>query len=146
MGDRFKAIAFDQLSKSLNRQQLVGDVRRPQHGWLKAVRKGLGLTLREVAARLGVSAPAIRALETSEAEERITLASLKRVAGVLGCDVVYVLVPRTGSFDELADHEARRQVTPHIEATEHSMVLEAQGSHDVPQKIAREARRKRGLT
>ena len=68
------------------------------------------------------------------------------MAGALGCEVVYLLVPRAGSFERLADGEARRQVAPDIEATEHSMALEAQGSHDVADKVARVARRKtRGL-
>lgn len=146
MIDRFKALAFHNIAKQLDYRRPVGEIIRPPHGWLRAVREGLGLTLREVAARIGVSAPAIRSFERSEAEDRITLASLKRVAGALGCDLVYVLLPRKASFEELADHEARQRVAPHIEATEHSMALEAQASHDVVEKVARETRRKRGLS
>lgn len=146
MDDNFKALRFDQISRSVDACRPIGEVVRPGFGWLRAIREGLDLTLREVASRLGVTAPAVRSLEKSEAEDRITLASLRRVASALGCEVVYLLVPREGSFERLADGEARRQVAPDIEATEHSMALEAQGSHDVADKVARAARRKtRGL-
>lgn len=142
MDKRYKALRFEQLDRSAAPELPIGEVVRPGAGWLRAVREALGLPLREVASRIAVTVPAVRSLEKAEADDRITLASLRRVAAALGCDVVYVLIPHEGSFAALAEREARLQVAPHIEAAEHSMQLEAQGSHDTDEKIAREARRK----
>jgi transcriptional regulator with XRE-family HTH domain len=80
----------------------VGEVVRPAAGWLRTVREALGLTLADLAKRLGNSPPAVRSFEQAEAEDRITLASLRRAAAAMGCDVIYVLVPRTGNLAELA--------------------------------------------
>jgi hypothetical protein len=44
----------------------------------------------------------VRSFEQAEAEDRITLASLRRAATAMGCEVIYVLVPRDGNLAELA--------------------------------------------
>lgn len=115
------------------------DAVRPVHGWLRAVRQGLGLSQAEVARRLEVHRSAVDQFESAEKRRAITLASLERSARALGCELVYFLVPRDGeSFADLADaHDPRRQ---HLPATEHSMALEDQA---VPRKARR---RPRGVT
>jgi len=83
--------AFQETSRA----QPVGNVVRPNGGWLRAVRDNLGITLTELALRLKVTPPAIRSFEQAESEDRITLASLRRAAAAMECDLIYALVPRT---------------------------------------------------
>ena len=85
----------------------IGKIVRPPRGWLHTLRGALGLTLAEVAQRLKVTAPGVRSFEQAEAEDRITLASLRRVAAAMDCDLVYALVPRTDSTIPLAKEGAR---------------------------------------
>lgn len=72
----------------------IGEVGRPASGWIRAVRDALGLTLSDVARRLKVTPPAVRSFEQAEAEDRITLGSLRRTADAMNCDLIYALVPR----------------------------------------------------
>ena len=65
------------------------------------MRDGLGLTLVELAARLKVTPPAVRSFEQAEAEDRITLASLRRTAAAMECDLIYVLVPKTAALGKV---------------------------------------------
>jgi len=67
---------------------------RPQAGWIRAVRDALGMSTRDMGARLGVTSMAISKLEASERAGAIGLDTLTRAADALGCDVVYALVPR----------------------------------------------------
>ncbi|MCB2413952.1 mobile mystery protein A [Demequina sp. TTPB684] len=67
---------------------------RPQSGWIRAVRDALGMSTRDMAARLGVTSMAVSKLEASERAGTIGLDTLTRAADALGCDVVYALVPR----------------------------------------------------
>jgi predicted DNA-binding mobile mystery protein A len=106
------------------------------------LREVLDLTLRDVGRRLDIRAQAVRAFEKAEATDRITLASLRRVAEAMGCELVYVLGPLDGSLQTLAEREARRLVAPDVEATAHSMQLEAPGSGDTEEKVRDEARRR----
>lgn len=67
---------------------------RPAAGWLRTMREALGLSLADVARRLKVTPPAVRSFEQAEAEDRITLASLRRAAAAMDCELVYAFVPR----------------------------------------------------
>ena len=53
------------------------------------------MTSAELGRRLDITAAGLRALEASEAAETIKLSSLRRVADVLDCDLVVVMVPAT---------------------------------------------------
>jgi predicted DNA-binding mobile mystery protein A len=109
-------------------------IRRPVHGWLRAVRNALGLSRESVAKKLKVTQAAVRDYERAEADEAITLATLRKVAGALDCDLVVGLIPRGGhSFIDLAaKHDPE---IAHLKATEHSMALEAQASGDVKEQV-----------
>ncbi|MCF6263141.1 MAG: helix-turn-helix domain-containing protein [Xanthomonadales bacterium] len=57
----------------------------------------------QLAARLGVSKSQGSQIERMEAEDRITLKQLRRVAETLDCDLVYALVPRHSVSKLIAD-------------------------------------------
>jgi transcriptional regulator with XRE-family HTH domain len=80
--------------QTTDRSLPVGKIVRPDAGWLRAIREDLGITLAELAGRLKVTPPAVRSFEQAEAEDRITLASLRRTAAAMDCDLIYALVPR----------------------------------------------------
>lgn len=100
-------------------------MQRPHKGWIKAVREALGMSSKQLAARLKVSPPRITVLEKSEVDETVTLASLRRAAEALDCAFVYSFVPK-GSFDEVVRARARRVAAIIIRKVDHSMRLEAQ--------------------
>ncbi|HKC72010.1 MAG TPA: hypothetical protein VKB60_10325, partial [Terriglobales bacterium] len=77
----------------------------------------------------------------SEAEYRITLGSLRNAADALGCQLVYALLPKNGSIQELAEESARTKAAENVRAVEHSMALEDQAVGGVEEKIAEETRR-----
>ena len=87
----------------ITRTTPIGEITRPSSGWLRNVRTTLGLTLAQLAQRLKITPPAVRSFEQAEAEDRITLASLRRVADTMDCDLIYALVPRAGIALPAAD-------------------------------------------
>lgn len=100
-------------------------MQRPHKGWIRAVKEALGMSSKQLAARLGVSPPRITALEKSEVDETVTLASLRRAAEALDCALVYSFVPK-GSFEEVLQTRARRIAADLIGKVDHTMRLEAQ--------------------
>ena len=100
-------------------------MQRPHKGWIRAVKEALGMSSKQLAARLGVSPPRITALEKSEVDETVTLASLRRAAEALDCALVYSFVPK-GSFEEVLQTRARRIAAEIIGKVDHTMRLEAQ--------------------
>lgn len=93
-----KASHVARLTQGTDPARPIGQVVRPEAGWLRAVREALGLTLADQARRLKVTPPAVRSFEQAEAGDRITLASLRRVAAAMDCELVYTLVPHAGAL------------------------------------------------
>jgi predicted DNA-binding mobile mystery protein A len=81
-------------------------------GWLKSVRQATGMPEEELARRLGVCRREIRRLEVPEVNSRIMLGTLRRAAEGLGCELVYALVPKQGTLEDLAAEQdgVREQV------------------------------------
>jgi predicted DNA-binding mobile mystery protein A len=146
MRSEFRALRIRQLERALKPLLGCKDSPRPAKGWIRAIREVSGVTVREMAKRLG-KAPSVAAhLEKSEAEYRITLGKLRDAADALGCQLVYALVPKSGSILELSEEDARSKATENVLAVEHSMALEEQAVGGVQEKIKQETDRilKRG--
>ncbi len=87
--------------------------------WLRAVRQATGVPVYVMAGRLGVTKHEIFRLEKAEQESRIVLANLRRGAIALGCELVYALVPREGSLEDLsANEKAAREAACTMAAAE----------------------------
>jgi hypothetical protein len=66
----------------------------------------------------------------------------------MGCDLIYCFVPKSGSFEELAERPARESATRDVERVVHTMALEDQKPDNTTQLIEDEAQRRldRGTT
>ena len=137
----FRNLRVTQLERSLAPFLPANDSPRPQKGWLRAIREATGVTVGEMAKRLGKVPSLALYLEKSEAEYRITLGSLRAAADALGCELVYALVPKNGSIQELAEQRARSQASENVLAVEHTMALEDQAAGGVPAKVEEETQR-----
>ena len=97
--------------------------------------------MRELSKRLKQAPSRTSALEKSEAEFTITLGRLRDVANALGCQLVYALVPKNGSIQDLAERQARTKVAENVRAVEHTMALEDQAVGGVDEKIEEQTKR-----
>lgn len=141
MRPKFRALQVEQLDRALKPFLSCRAVTRPQKGWIRALRQASGMTLREFAERMRRAIPSAAKFEKSEAEYHITLNSLQQAAEALGCQLVYALVPKTGSVSDMIQQRAQEAVAEHVLAVEHTMGLENQAVGKVKKKIEQEARR-----
>lgn len=141
MRPEFRILRVKQLQRALEPFDAAKNSPRPQKGWLRAIREATGISLREMATRLKKTPTLAAKLEKSEAEYRITLASLRDAAEALGCQLVYALVPKSGGIQQLAEDRARTKASENVRAVEHSMALEDQAVGGIEDKIEEETRR-----
>jgi len=99
--------------------------------------------MQEVGKKMGKAKPNIQQFEKSELADRITLDSLRRVADAMDCELVYAIVPKSGTLTELAERRARAHVTRDVHAVERTMALEGQAPGGVDQLIEDETKRRR---
>ena len=141
MRDEFRSLRLKQVDRALEPFRAVRGVARPSRGWLRAIRQALGVSSGELARRLGTSRQLPLQLEKSEAEDRITLKSLRAAAAALDCDLVYALVPRAGKLEAAIENRARAEATRRVVRVEHSMALEDQAAGNVEEAVEAETRR-----
>jgi predicted DNA-binding mobile mystery protein A len=101
----------------------------PARGWLRAVREAVGLTQLELAAKVGVKRQSYAQFENSEERGSISIASLRRAAEAMDCELVYYVIPRKArSYSGLATiHDPMAR---HESATDQSMRIEGQSAPD----------------
>jgi predicted DNA-binding mobile mystery protein A len=127
MKPNFSELKLRQLDATLARWRAAELPSRPPSGWLKAIREALGMSATQLAKRLGVITSTVTRLETSEADDTISLATLRRAAEALDCELRYVLVPRQSLADTLA-MRANQLARERMAGVAHSMALEAQST------------------
>jgi len=140
MDRQFRQLRLSQLDRGLSKARDLPP--RPSGGWLGSVREALGLSLAEIGRRLRVPRQNVQRFERSEAADRVTLGTLRRFADAMGCDLIYVLVPKSGSFSELAERPIRESAARDVQRVIHTMALEDQKPENASQMIEEEAKRR----
>lgn len=120
-----KQIIREQYQSKLGQLIDINKVIRPKEGWVRTMRKALGMSSPQLAKRLGMSKSQASQMERMEVEDRITLKQLRRVADSLDCDLMYALVPRKPIEIMLRDR-AREKAQQLVGKTNVQMKLEAQ--------------------
>jgi len=140
MNTKFRQLRLSQLDRTL--QDMRTPPPRPTSGWISSVREALGITLDQIGKQIGSSRQAVQQLERAEATDRITLGALRRTAEAMGCELVYALVPKSGTFAELAERPARDRAARDVKSVMHTMMLEDQKPENADQLIEDEAQRR----
>jgi predicted DNA-binding mobile mystery protein A len=121
----FKRIIRDQYRSRIDQLIDFKAISRPKEGWIRTLRKSLGMSSPQLASRMDISKSQASQMERMEMEDRITLKQLRRVANALDCDLVYALVPRQ-SVDTMVHARAVLKAQRLVSKTDVQMKLEAQ--------------------
>lgn len=114
-----------QLDARLRHDAPIGSIDVPAQGWVATIRTALGMTQRQLARRLGVSANSVSTLEKREAAGTVTIARLESAAYALDCDLRIAFVPRHG-LQQAVQAQTARKAKEERDRIIHSMRLEAQ--------------------
>ena len=101
----------------------------PRGGWIAAIRESLGMSVQNLADRLGMTRAAAAKLEVSERSQTIQLDTLRKAADALECDLVYALVPRQ-PLQDLVNSRRLEILKSMQQRTQQHMRLEAQDVSD----------------
>ncbi|WP_026755272.1 mobile mystery protein A [Sediminibacter sp. Hel_I_10] len=121
-----KKLQLEQLSRKQNGFSAAVNVALPPTGWLKAVRTSLGMSLQQLADKLSITRQSVQEIEKREKEGQITLNNLKEAANALDMQLVYGLVPKDGTLEDLIDRKAKELAVRIVSRTSNNMKLEDQ--------------------
>ena len=75
-----KSIQLQQLNQKMMRMAVLRKMPMPTHGWVKAIRGAIGMSMQQLGNRLSISKQAVLDLEKREQTGAITIKALKEVA------------------------------------------------------------------
>lgn len=121
-----KRLQVEQLDRKLEGFKEAIQVTQPTMGWLKTIRVSLGMSLQQVADKLAITKQSVQEIEIREKEGSITLNSLKETANAMDMQLVYGLVPKDGTIDDLIERKAKELALKIVSRTSNTMKLEDQ--------------------
>ncbi len=124
MNEKYATLARKQLERRLAPLRAM-TIEAPPKGWVKAIRESLGMTARQLAARMGVVPSRIPAIEKAEVSGATTLRTLRQAAAAMNCAFVYAFVP-IEPLDDLLRDRATQKARTQIARLDHTMRLENQ--------------------
>lgn len=129
-----RKLLIEQLDQKLQSFSESRKILVPERGWINTIRTALNMTMAQLGAKLNITRQGVKKIEESEANGAITLNSLKDVANAMDLKLVYALVPKNGTIDELIQTRAEKLAQKIVLRTNQNMKLEDQGIGD--EKIA----------
>ena len=103
-------------------------------GWIQSARLALGMSLRQLAERIGVSVSALTNFEKREQADSVSLATLKKAANAMDMELVYYFKPKDGSIKNVVEKQARKKAQEILDQSNQTMKLEDQETNSSSQK------------
>ena len=119
-------IVLQQLQRKMDGFREAGNLVRPESGWIHSIRKALNMSMRQLGNRLGISPQSVRDMELRERSMGLTLKVLSQVAESLDMKLVYGIIPKEGSLEQIIEIRARELAGEIVKRTSTSMGLENQ--------------------
>ena len=120
-----KTIVRQQYQRIANAAARHADLRAPSEGWMRTVRKALGMSGAHLAKRMGVTRARIAQAEHAELSGGATLKSMQAAAEAMGCRFVYAIVPEK-RIEDVIMAQARKKALAVVGAASTHMALESQ--------------------
>ncbi|MCU7858409.1 MAG: mobile mystery protein A [Candidatus Thiodiazotropha sp. (ex Lucinoma kastoroae)] len=126
-----EAVVLKQYQNKVNQTlKQLGDYAMPtSEGWLKTVRKALGMSGSQLAHRLGVTKGRVSQAESAELTGSATLKSMQNMAQAMDCRFVYAVIPEK-EIESVIRERAILKAKEQIKAASTQMALEAQALSD----------------
>jgi predicted DNA-binding mobile mystery protein A len=99
---------LDQLERKLSPYGKANKSARPEIGWIRTIRKSLGMSLEQLGRKMGLSKQSIQNMEKRETTGAITISALNEVAKALDMELVYGFVPKGGSVMHLVEERRKK--------------------------------------
>ena len=120
-----KTVVQQQYQRLVDSAASHSGLRTPPEGWLRTVRKALGMSGAQLAKKMGVTRARIGQAEQAELSGGATLKSMRTAAEAMGCRFVYAVVPEK-RIEDLIVAQARKRALAIVDTASTHMALEGQ--------------------
>jgi predicted DNA-binding mobile mystery protein A len=126
MKSQKQRLILEQTSNKLAVLQGLQHVPKQPSGWINTIRTALNMSLSQLGKRARKTAQGVRALEQREKSGAITLQSLQEIAEAMDMKLVYAILPKEGTLEDMVTIKAEEKAREIVNRTDTSMALEDQ--------------------
>ena len=119
-------LLLEQIDKKLEKFSQLDKTIVPSKGWIHTIRTSINMSMRQMGAKLGITAQSVQEIEETEANGSITLKSIKEVARALDMKLVYGFIPKEYSIEKMIEKRALEVAREIVLRTSNTMKLEDQ--------------------
>ncbi|RLD84740.1 MAG: mobile mystery protein A [Bacteroidetes bacterium] len=147
MKDLKLKLLIEQLDRKFEKLSSIDSLITPSEGWIYAIRTALKMNLRQLGAKLNITAQSVKEIELREKNGAITLSSLKEVGNALDMRLIYGFIPKEKTLNAMIERRAfeiaelivlRTSTTMNLENQLNSTDRIKQAIEDMADEIKRE--------
>ena len=125
-----RKLMINQLDRKLGKFKPLHDMVVPPNGWIFSIRKAINMSLRQLGARMSITAQSVHEIEEREKNGTISLSVLNQVGYALNMKFVYGFVPKQFTLEKMIEERAFEIAKEIVMRTSVSMELEDQKTSD----------------
>lgn len=119
-------LILEQVDRKIDLLKKAEELSIPSSGWVKAIRQALGMSLRQLGSKMGITAQSVKEIEERELNETISIKVLRQFANALNLKLVYGFIPQNKSLEAMIESKAYEIAATIVSRTSITMKLEDQ--------------------
>ena len=126
-------LILEQIDRKILQLKKIEDLTIPASGWIYAIRQALGMSLRQLGNKMGITPQSVKEIEIREKNGTISLNVLRQFGKSLDLKLVYGYIPKHDSLEMIIEKRAEEIAREIVNRTSTSMKLEDQENN--PRRI-----------
>ncbi len=133
-------LIMEQMNAKILQLKKAENLVIPSSGWVYSIRKALGMSMRQLGLRMGITPQSVKEIEEREQNETISIKVLRQFGRSLDLKFVYGFIPKNGSLEEIIENRAYELAKDIVYRASVTMKLEDQENN--PKRIQKAIREK----
>jgi predicted DNA-binding mobile mystery protein A len=119
-------LIMEQLDAKILLLKKVENLVFPSSGWVYSIRQALGMSMRQLGKRMGITPQSVKEIEEREQNETISIKVLRQFGKSLNLKLIYGFIPLSGNLEDIIEKRAYELAMEIVSRTSISMKLEDQ--------------------
>lgn len=133
-------LILEQVDAKISQLTKAEDFVMPPSGWVYSIRQALGMSMRQLGNKMGITPQSIKEIEEREKNGTVTVKVLRQFGQALELKLIYGFIPSDGSLEKIIEQRAIELAHEIVNRTSNSMNLEDQ--ENTPDRLRRAVKEK----
>lgn len=119
-------LIMEQLDAKILQLKKIENLVIPSSGWVYSIRQALGMSMRQLGNRMGITPQSVKEMEEREQNETVSIKVLRQFGKSVNLKLVYGFIPQSGTLEDIIEKRANELAIEIVKRTSISMELEDQ--------------------